>query len=93
MHLLFPVAVAVVVAASAQPAVAPSSPMEPPTRIEGSDCPEADRYFAQRGGRWHGKPLRPHKLTELPPADTYAAMLRTDERGCMVPIKYRDTRR
>lgn len=40
-----------------------------------------------------GKPPKLQKLGELPPADAYAAVLRKDERGCMVPVKYRDVRR
>lgn len=34
--------------------------------------------------------MKPQKLTELPPADAYAAVYRHDERGCMVPVMYRD---
>jgi transposase len=40
-----------------------------------------------------GKALKPRKLTELPPAENYAAVLRRDERGCMVLVRYRDVRR
>ncbi len=39
------------------------------------------------------KPPKLQKLNELPPAEAFAAVLRQDERGCMVPVKYRDTRR
>ena len=39
-----------------------------------------------------GKPPKLQKLNELPPADSYAAVLRRDERGCVVPVKYRDIR-
>ena len=42
---------------------------------------------------WREVPMKPRKLTELPPAETYAAIYHLDERGCMVPIKYRDVRR
>ena len=40
-----------------------------------------------------GKPPKLQKLTELPPAETLAAVLRHDERRCMVFVKYRDVRR
>ena len=40
-----------------------------------------------------GKPPKLRKLSELPPAENYAAVLRRDERGCMVLVKYRDVRR
>ena len=38
-------------------------------------------YFAYRDG----KPLKPHKLTELPPANAYVAIVRNDGR-CEVPV-------
>lgn len=40
-----------------------------------------------------GKPPKPQKLGELPPAEAFAAVLRKDERGCIVPVKYRGVRR
>ncbi|HET9334921.1 MAG TPA: hypothetical protein VFO12_00785 [Sphingomicrobium sp.] len=40
-----------------------------------------------------GKPPKLQKLNELPPAESFAAVLRHDERGCMVLVKYRDVRR
>lgn len=40
-----------------------------------------------------GKPPKLQKLAELPPAENFAAVLRRDERGCMVPVKFRDVRR
>ena len=40
-----------------------------------------------------GKPPKLQKLTELPPAENYAAVLRRDERGCRVPVNYRYVRR
>lgn len=61
--------------------------------ISGDECPEVTRYFAHKGGKWQGKPVRPQKLAELPPADTYAAVFRHDERGCVVLVKYHEIHR
>jgi hypothetical protein len=93
MRLLFPVAVAISATSLAQPATAPVSPGQRHSPVAGSDCPDADRFLARRGGKWQDKPVRPQKLAELPPAETFAAVLRHDERGCMVPVMYRDVRR
>ncbi len=92
MRLLFPVAIGISSVASAQPAAAPVSSGVMQNPLLPSDCPEADRYLANRVDAWRGKPLQPRKLTELPPADSFAAVLRRDERGCMVLVKYRDVR-
>lgn len=92
MRLLFPVAMMVAATASAQPAPAPASLTQRPALVAGSDCPSATRQFARKGGVWREEPVKPRKLAELPPADTYAAVYRLDERGCMVPVKYRDVR-
>ena len=37
-----------------------------------------------------GAPLKPRKLGELPPADAYQAVLRTDEKGCLDPLLVKD---
>ena len=37
-----------------------------------------------------GKPLKPQKLGELPPAEGYQAVLRTDEKGCLDPLLIKD---
>jgi hypothetical protein len=37
-----------------------------------------------------GKPLKPRKLGELPPAEGYQAVLRTDGNGCLDPLLVRD---
>ena len=37
-----------------------------------------------------GKPLKPRKLGELPPADAYQAVLRTDNKGCLDPLLVKD---
>jgi len=88
MRLLFLVAVVIAAAAQAQPA-----PFQQQGPLQQNDCPRASSQFAGKGGLWRGDPAKPHKLTELPPAEAYAAMLRTDERGCMVAVKYREVRR
>lgn len=87
MRLLFPVAIALAALGSAGPAKLP------PLQKAGADCPSATTQFTRRGGIWTHDPAKPKKLTELPPADSYAAVYRLDERGCMVPVKYREVRR
>ena len=87
MRLLFPVAIMAAATASSVPAKIP------PLQEAGADCPGATSQFARKGGVWTADPMKPKKLTELPPADAYAAVYRLDERGCMVPVKYRDIRR
>jgi len=37
-----------------------------------------------------GEPLKLRKLGELPPADAYQAVLRTDEKGCLDPLLVKD---
>ncbi|MDP9423624.1 MAG: hypothetical protein M3Q19_12480 [Pseudomonadota bacterium] len=84
MRILFPVAI---IALAAGHAVAAQKPaLIPP------DCPKVTSHMAN-GSAWRNDPAKPKKLTELPPADAYAAVYRTDERGCVLPVKYRDTRR
>jgi hypothetical protein len=84
---LFPVTIALAACASPLPAKAPS--LQKP----GADCPSATGQFARDGNGWVRKPVKPQKLGELPPADAFAAVYRLDERGCMVPVKFRDVRR
>jgi len=90
MRLLFPVAMIIAASASAQPAI-----VTPPSALplQHSDCPNASSQFARDGNVWRHQPVKPQKLAELPPAETYAAVYHLDERGCMVPVKYRDIRR
>jgi hypothetical protein len=86
MRLLFPVAILAAAAAPSVPAKAPS--LQRPT----ADCPGATSQFARKGSVWTADPAKPRKLSELPPAEAYAAVYRLDERGCMVPVKFRDVR-
>jgi hypothetical protein len=92
MRFLFPVALAIGAAAFALPAAA-DSPGQRTALIAGSGCPDSTRHFAGRGGPLRSEPVRPRKLTELPWAEAFAAVYRLDERGCMVPVLYRDARR
>jgi hypothetical protein len=75
----------VVLLASATAAGAEKAPLSKP------DCPEVASQLAQVN-RWQSDPRKPRKLGELPPADTFAAVYRLDERGCMVPAMYREVR-
>lgn len=93
MHLLLPAAMILGAAALAQPAAAPVSPGQRPSAVAGSDCPEAAPYLANQIGKWRDEPLQPRKLGDLPPAESFAAVVRTDERGCLVPVKYPPGRR
>ena len=86
MRLLFPVALIVATSASTVPAKAP------PLQKAGAECPGATSQFARNGSMWTADPAKPKKLTQLPPAEAYAAVYRLDERGCMVPVKFRDVR-
>lgn len=66
------------------PAVAVIDAAKAPT--PSGQCPRTTNYQA-----WHGgKPLRPRRLTELPPANAYSAVYRHIG-GCEAPIvvKYR----
>ena len=89
MRFLFPVMIALAATGSAQ-TLAPPARQSP---LANQDCPEAAAQFAGKGGMWRGDPATPRKLAELPPADSFAAVYRRDERGCMVPVRYRDVRR
>ena len=93
MRLLFPVAMIFAAGAVAKPAVVTPPSASKPNMLQASDCPGASSQFAREGSVWRQVPPKPRKLTELPPADTYAAVYHLDERGCMVPVKYRDIRR
>ena len=61
-------------------------------KLTSPDCPSVTSHLVKKGGR-RGDPTRPKKLGELPPADAYAAVYTLDERGCTVPVKFRDVRR
>ena len=82
--LLFPL----VLAAAQLPAAAASQAAAP---AASDKCRPTAPYYAYRDG----KPLKPHKLTELPPATTYMAVFRHIGM-CEVPLtmtEYRNPRR
>ncbi|MEO6255461.1 MAG: hypothetical protein ABIO69_01485 [Sphingomicrobium sp.] len=59
------------------------------------DCPPVAATLAGQRSLIHGGPIRPRKLTELPPAVAFMAVYRT-ENGCEVPMtvsEYRTGRR
>jgi hypothetical protein len=69
---------ALLIASAPTPAVAQPDAMRPAVN---SRCPRTANYHAYRDG----KPLSPHKLTELPPANAYSAVFRQIG-GCEAPI-------
>jgi hypothetical protein len=89
MDLFLPVMIAIGGAAG-QLTVAP---VQDARFAPSKECAAGSSHFAGKGGILRGEPARPRKLTELPPADALAAVYVRDERGCMVPIRYRDLRR
>jgi len=50
-----------------------------------ANCPRTSGHHAYRGDG----PLRPQKLTELPPANAYVAVWRRDANGCETPVVVR----
>ena len=91
MHLLFPVAIALALAAAALPAQTP--PLQRQGPLASAECASATSHFSRQGSMWTRDPVKPKKLAQLPPADSFAAVYRLDERGCMVPVKLREVRR
>jgi hypothetical protein len=63
--------------------IAATQPVPPakPTK-----CEQIDSYIVAREGPHDGRPPALRKLTDLPPANMYVAVLRHDERGCLAPI-------
>ena len=90
MRFLFPVGVVIAANALAQPAIVTTPSVGRPNMLQAADCHGATNQFARDGNVWREKPIGPRKLAELPPAETYAAVYHLDERGCMVPLLYRD---
>jgi len=58
----------------------------PKTSNRSAVCPRISADVAGVEGRYDGEPLAPHKLTELPAAKMYIAVVRQDEKGCLSPI-------
>ena len=90
MRLLFPVGILIAGVGPALPAKSPAPSVQRPVPLQAGDCSGATSQWVREG---HGWQLKPQRLAELPPADSYAAVYQLDERGCMVPVKFRDIRR
>ena len=93
MHLLFPFLAGLTGMGVAQSATGPSFPGERHGLVPRSECPGAMSHFTRQGGMWTRDTVKPKKLARLPPADSYAAVYRLDERGCMVPVRFREIQR
>ena len=67
-------------------------PPSPAQGVLGADkCANATSHLAGKPVVFHGDPTKPQKLTELPDAQTYAAVYRVVD-GCAVPVLYREVR-
>jgi hypothetical protein len=73
----------VMAATVATPAVAAPDAANKPF-AGGSKCPRMTGYYAWQ----RGKKVKPHKLTELPPANAYYTVYRLVG-GCEVPVVVR----
>jgi hypothetical protein len=92
-----PAALAALLIALPSTAVAdpPLQSPQAPDASAASKCPRTTSYLADKSGLYRGQPLKPRKLTELPPATTYMAVYRHIG-GCDVPLtmaEYRNPRR
>jgi hypothetical protein len=56
-----------------------------------SDCPGAASYLAEKLNNYRGQPLKPRKLTELPPGTAYMAVERHIGH-CEAPLTMADYR-
>ena len=56
-----------------------------PVAAPGKQCRGTTSYLAGKSGIYRGPPLTPHKLTELPPAKGYMAVVR-EINGCDAPM-------
>lgn len=77
MRMIFLTTTVAILAASGA-AAAPTS------LIDVSRCPDNPTAHLARPGA----PVAPRKLVDLPAGQTFAAVYRRDERGCMVPVLY-----
>jgi hypothetical protein len=76
---------AAAIAAASQPQVF-IFPQAVQVPVSKAKCKMAQAFVAGSPGRYDGKRPMAQKLTELPPADMYLAVLRHDENGCGAPI-------
>jgi hypothetical protein len=82
MRLLIPIALSMLCVSAVHAApVTPQGMRALGIEATATDCPPMSRFDASRNG---GK-LVPQKLNELPAADMYRAVLRSDGR-CQVPV-------
>ena len=86
MHLI---SVVLAMAGSAHVVTPPSSSAQ--SALERDRCANATSHLAGKPVVFHGDPSKPQKLTELPDAQTYAAVYRVVN-GCAVPVLYREVR-
>ena len=90
MPLYFAILLAALASTSNHVITAPS--VENPGVLDAKrKCINATNEYADKNALLRSNPPKPEKLTELPPADTYAAVYRL-ENGCAIPVFYRDTR-
>ena len=91
MRLLLMACAGLIATAPAVAAPALAGPITTPKYSAPAHCPRTTNHYAAEPG----KPLKPRKLTELPPAIGYMAVYRTVN-GCEVPmtiIEYRTGRK
>jgi hypothetical protein len=93
---LLPAAIFVAVSAAAGAAELQDSAAMSGAPAPGSaNCPRTTGYLADQSGLHRGQPLKPRKLTELPPAIGYMAVFRQIG-GCEAPltmVDYQNLRR
>lgn len=83
---------------SALATVAVAAPMpidSAPSPTPAPHCRRVSSYVAGAGSLYRGEPLKPRKLTDLPPGTTYMAVDRHID-GCEAPLtmtEYRNPRR
>ena len=77
--------------ASVGAGAASSQSMRAPVASSASHCPRVTSYLADRSGSYRGQPLRPQKLTQLPPGTAYMAVYR-HVGGCEDPLTMADYR-
>ena len=80
---LLPAALLALLSTNASAAALQNTPVAKEPALEAvAKCKQAGaHYYAYRDG----KPLQPRKLTELPPANAYIAIVRNDGR-CEIPV-------
>jgi hypothetical protein len=71
-----------------------AAPLTSVHQAQPTSCPITTSYLTGAGGLYRGKPLAPHRLTELPDGNFYLTVYRRID-GCEVPIvvKYGVNRR